>query len=194
MISIKDLDRSLCPFDPLPGLSRKMPNERHLMSKMQMIMTSKKRTIVGTGKTGDRVTQTGVKSGRAKPTKTAPAIIRSPKVACRINPPTATLSPSFTDHNKNCSTQTLANWSKPVENMTVTWQSVEEDVFKRFKKSIWAARAAKKRNNKRTSLRPSRKMIDAWPFRYIKKAPIAACTIRPLGKLSALLICPRRRR
>lgn len=164
-------------FCPLPGA----PNDIDRTVNPAIVIASRARTTIAIGRTDVRATQTGAKSGRVNPTRMAPAINLTSKTDCSINCATVGLVPWPIDHSKNCSIPTLANWSDNVENASAAWQEVVEVVMFRFIKSTSAHKAAKIKNRRRTSLRPSCSMGPSWPLKWISSAPDAACSKMPLS-------------
>ena len=140
---------------PLFSLILGTPMDNIWAVKAAIMVASRARTTTAIGRTDVRATQTGAKSGRVKPTRTTPTINLIPKTDCSINCTMVALFLCPTDHNKNCSIPTLASWSDNVENASAAWHEVVEEVMLRFMKSIMAHRAAKSKNDVRTSLRPS---------------------------------------
>jgi hypothetical protein len=138
-------------FCPLPGA----PIDMDRTANPAIVIASRARSTIAIGKTDVRATQTGEKSGLVKPTKIVPTINLINKTDCSINCATVGLVPCPIDHSKNCSIPTLANWSDNVENASAAWQEVVEVVMFIFIKSTSAHKAAKIKNKRRASLRPS---------------------------------------
>ncbi len=145
---------------------------------------SRTTTTTASGSTEDMGTQTGSKRGREKPTKTMPTTKRPASSNCRTICCMPDLEPPLMAHSRYCSTKTLAIWSKKVVKMMPTWHAVAAVVSKTVViKSIWAHRAALRRNVMRTSLRPSRNTAEPWPLIYRKRAAEAELTTMPLFSL-----------
>ena len=154
MLNIKALLRSFSAF--ASRISRSMPQDRARTINTPTIMKSRATTTIDTGNSEVRATQAGANCGRVNPTSNPPATSLIPNIACSTKRSAVTLDPLPTDHKRNCSIATLANWSNAVEKISVAWQPVAEFVgISKLTKSVCAHRAAKKRNSARTSLRPS---------------------------------------
>lgn len=154
------------------------------MLKAPIIIASRARRTIATGRTDMRPMHTGAKSGRVKPTRTTPTINLTPNDACSIDRWVVVMVLCPADHNRNCSSHTLASWSDKVESTSVAWQAAGDDGIIRFMKLANAHKAANNRNNMRASLWPSQ--IIGYPrfLRYTIRALDAACSKRPLSDVS----------